>query len=104
MTAATSPQGANPGQERFDSPRDIRAALLPEEVTAFDAAYQRALQKASETLSFEALQSTLTNWRRIVADDLGRSGRAPPDVAAGRANPQDRTAARERGRVGAVAS
>ncbi|MPY86127.1 MAG: hypothetical protein GEV00_23475 [Actinophytocola sp.] len=65
MTAAASQQGPNPGQERFDSPRDIRAALLPEEVTAFDAAYQRALQEASETLSLEALQSTLANWRRI---------------------------------------
>ncbi len=64
MTAA-APHGPNPGLDRFDSPRDIRAALLPEEVAAFDAAYQRALQEASETLSLETLQSTLANWRRI---------------------------------------
>jgi Family of unknown function (DUF6247) len=65
MTAAASHHGPTPGRERFDSPRDIRAALLPEEVAAFDAAYQRALQEASETLSLETLQSTLANWRRI---------------------------------------
>lgn len=40
-------------------------ALLPEEVAEFDAAYQRALREASETLSLETLQSTLANWRRI---------------------------------------
>jgi hypothetical protein len=39
MTAAASHDGPTPGRERFDSPRDIRAALLPEEVAAFDAAY-----------------------------------------------------------------
>lgn len=65
MTAAASHHGGNPGQERFDSPREIRAALLPEEVAAFDAAYQQALQEASKTLSLETLQSTLANWRRI---------------------------------------
>ncbi|MEU6646766.1 DUF6247 family protein [Saccharomonospora sp. NPDC046836] len=65
MTAAASHHGRNPDRERFDSPRDIRAALLPEEVPAFDGAYQQALREASETLSLEALQSTLANWRRI---------------------------------------
>jgi hypothetical protein len=65
MTAAASHDGPNPGRERFDSPREIRAALLPEEAPAFDAAYQRALREASETLSLETLQSTLANWRRI---------------------------------------
>lgn len=65
MTAAASHHGPPPGRERFESPRDIRAALLPEEVAAFDAAYQRALREASETLSLETLQSTLANWRRI---------------------------------------
>jgi hypothetical protein len=39
--------------------------LLPEEVPAFDAVYQRAMRKALETLSLETLQSTLANWRRI---------------------------------------
>ncbi|HVW39725.1 MAG TPA: DUF6247 family protein [Amycolatopsis sp.] len=65
MTAAASSHGSNPDHERFESPRDIRAALLAEEVPAFDSAYQQALREASETLSLEALQSTLVNWRRI---------------------------------------
>ncbi|EHR52815.1 hypothetical protein SacmaDRAFT_4638 [Saccharomonospora marina XMU15] len=65
MTAAASHHGGNPGQGRFDSPREIRAALLPDEVAAFDVAYQQALREAAETLSLEALQSTLANWRRI---------------------------------------
>lgn len=63
VTAAAENHG--PGPVRFESPRDIRAALLPEEVATFDAAYQGALREASETLSLEALQSTLASWRRI---------------------------------------
>lgn len=55
MTAATSQQGPDPAHGRFDSPRDVRAALLPEEVRAFDATYQEALREVSETLSLEAL-------------------------------------------------
>ncbi|ASR33865.1 hypothetical protein BAY61_01400 [Prauserella marina] len=65
MTAAAAHGGPQPGRERFDSPLAIRAALLPEEVAAFDTACQQALRNASETLSLEALQSTLANWRRI---------------------------------------
>ncbi|TWE30365.1 hypothetical protein FHX69_3062 [Prauserella muralis] len=65
MTAAASHHGRNPDRARFDLPRDIRAALLPEEVPAFEAAYQQALRDASETVSLEVLQSTLANWRRI---------------------------------------
>jgi Family of unknown function (DUF6247) len=65
VTAAAANHGPNPRPERFDSPREIRAALLPEEVGDFDAAYQQALRLASETLSLEALQATLASWRRI---------------------------------------
>jgi Family of unknown function (DUF6247) len=65
VTAAAANHGSNPGPERFDSPREIRAALLPEEVGDFDAAYQQALRSASETLSLEVLQATLASWRRI---------------------------------------
>ncbi|MEU6646937.1 DUF6247 family protein [Saccharomonospora sp. NPDC046836] len=65
MTAAAAHDGPQPGRDRFDSPRAIRAALLPEEVAAFDTAYQQSLRDASESLSLEALQATLANWRRI---------------------------------------
>lgn len=65
VTAAAANHGPNQDPGRFDSPRAIRAALLPEEVGDFDAAYQQALRSASETLSLEALQATLESWRRI---------------------------------------
>ncbi|WP_236789333.1 DUF6247 family protein [Amycolatopsis sp. GM8] len=65
MTAAAANHGPTPGGARFDSPREIRAALLPEEAGEFDADYQQALRQASETLSLEDLQATLANWRRI---------------------------------------
>jgi hypothetical protein len=65
VTVAAANHDSNPGPERLDSPREIRAALLPEEVPAFDAAYQQTLWVASETLSLEALQTTLASWRRI---------------------------------------
>ena len=65
MTAAATNRHPNPGPERLDSPREIRAALLPEEVGDFEAAYQQALRLASETLSLEALHATLASWRRI---------------------------------------
>jgi hypothetical protein len=96
MTAAAANHGSSPGPERFDSPREIRAALLPEEVEDFDAAYQQALRLASETLSLEALQATLASWRRIArmtqADPAGhrrmleqakrtlRTGQLPDDA------------------------
>jgi hypothetical protein len=60
MTAAKH-GGPTPRRERFDSPREVRAALLPEAVAVFEAAYQRALREASETLSLETLQPTLVN-------------------------------------------
>jgi hypothetical protein len=50
--------------QRFASPRAIRAALLPEQVAAFDAAFDVALTAARETLSLDQLRSVLRMWRR----------------------------------------
>ncbi|SDM91659.1 DUF6247 family protein [Allokutzneria albata] len=47
------------------SPRAIRAALLPEEVDAFDADYRRALKTAAEALSLDELHGMLEHWHRI---------------------------------------
>jgi hypothetical protein len=96
VTAAAANHGQTPDRGGFDSPREIRAALLPEEVGDFDAAYQQALKLASETLSLEALQDTLSSWRRIAqmtqADPTGhrqmlaqakrtrRTGQLPDDA------------------------
>lgn len=96
MTSAAANHGPTPDRERLSSPREIRAALLPEEVGEFDAAYQQALRAASETLSLEALQATLESWRRVArmtqADPVGhrrmleqakrtrRTGQLPEDA------------------------
>jgi hypothetical protein len=47
--------------ERFGSPEAIRAALLPEQVSEFDA----ALTAARQTLHLDQLRHVLRRWRRI---------------------------------------
>ncbi|MDQ2707528.1 MAG: DUF6247 family protein [Actinomycetota bacterium] len=49
------------------TPRNIRAALLPDDRAAFDAAYTDALDAARETLDLTMLFETLERWRRIAA-------------------------------------
>ncbi|MFI9816737.1 DUF6247 family protein [Saccharothrix variisporea] len=51
--------------ERFPSPEDIRAALLPEEAPDFDAAYEAALVAARKTLHLDELRHVLRAWRRV---------------------------------------
>jgi hypothetical protein len=47
------------------SPREIRAALLPEEAVAFDRAWRAALDEAAEALDLTGVFETLNQWRRI---------------------------------------
>ncbi|MFE9750758.1 DUF6247 family protein [Saccharothrix saharensis] len=49
----------------FGSPELIRAALLPEHVGEFDAAFDAALSAARRTLRLDQLRSTLQVWRRV---------------------------------------
>lgn len=49
----------------FDSPAAIRAALLPEQVADFDAAYDAGLTAARQTLRLDELHRFLRTWRRI---------------------------------------
>ncbi|MGH3963662.1 MAG: DUF6247 family protein [Pseudonocardiaceae bacterium] len=51
--------------ERFDSPEAIRAALLPEQVGEFDAAFDAALTAARQTLHLDQLRHVLRMWRRM---------------------------------------
>lgn len=51
--------------EKFPSPEDIRAALLPEEAPDFDAAYDAALVAARKTLRLDELRHVLRAWRRV---------------------------------------
>lgn len=50
--------------ERFGSPEEIRAALLPEQVAEFDAAYSAALNTARGTLQLDELRHVIRVWRR----------------------------------------
>ena len=50
---------------RFGSPAAIRAALLPEHVAEFDAAYAAALTSARRALSLDELHHVLRVWRRV---------------------------------------
>lgn len=49
----------------FDTPREIRAALLPEEVGQFDSAWRNALARAAEALDLTEVHAVLDSWRRI---------------------------------------
>ena len=49
---------------KFRSPADIRAALLPEQQDAFDAAFDVALTAARKTLQLDELQDMMRVWRR----------------------------------------
>ncbi|MCD2186630.1 DUF6247 family protein [Actinomycetospora soli] len=65
MTTSTSPRPERRGSlARGASPASIRAALLPEDKTVFDAAYEDALERARRDYDLAALHDTLENWRR----------------------------------------
>jgi hypothetical protein len=49
---------------RFNSPEEIRAALPPEQVAEFDAAFEAALGSARRTLRLDRLRDVLRMWRR----------------------------------------
>ena len=68
MTAAANHPDHEPGE--LDSPRAIRAALLPEERDEFDAAYKQALADAGEKLDLADVFETLAGWRRIARHTL----------------------------------
>lgn len=50
--------------QRFSSPEEIRAALLPEQRSDFDAAFDAALTSARQTLHLDQLRNVLRVWRR----------------------------------------
>ena len=50
---------------KFGSPEAIRAALLPEQVAGFDAAYDAALTVARQTWRLDQLRHVLRMWRRM---------------------------------------
>lgn len=50
--------------QRFGSPEEIRAALLPEQLAEFDDAFNAALAIARQTLRLDQLRHVLRMWRR----------------------------------------
>ncbi|MFD9890166.1 DUF6247 family protein [Amycolatopsis sp. NPDC059027] len=50
---------------KFSSPEAIRAALLPEQLDEFDAAFEAALVAARQTLRLDRLREVLRTWRRV---------------------------------------
>jgi hypothetical protein len=51
--------------QRFGSPEEIRAALLPEQAAEFDDAFNAALATARRTLRLDQLRHVLRMWRRL---------------------------------------
>jgi flavin-binding protein dodecin len=46
------------------SPREIRGALLPEEVGEFDSAWRGALARAADSLDLAEVHEVLRRWHR----------------------------------------
>lgn len=47
------------------SPREIRAALLPEEAGDFDREYRQVMREAMETLELTPVVEMLERWHRV---------------------------------------
>ncbi len=47
------------------TPREIRAALIGEEVAHFDREYRRAMADAAESLDLSGVVSMLKRWQRV---------------------------------------
>ncbi|WP_246367686.1 DUF6247 family protein [Kibdelosporangium persicum] len=65
MGKAPVPPGPFPCPDEDFVTQTIRAALLPDEVAAFDRDCRRALKAAAESQSLGELHRTLEHWRRI---------------------------------------
>jgi hypothetical protein len=68
MTAAAA-QVPEPGQARPPfadaTPAQVRAALVPEDVEAFDTQWREAMASATESLDLSVVYRTLESWRRV---------------------------------------
>jgi|SRR6476469_354691 len=61
---------------RDASPKQIRAALIPEEQGEFDASWQNAMSEAAKAQDLGGVFSTLATWRvhAEITQDLGHEG------------------------------
>ena len=58
------------------SPREVRAALVPEEQPDFDRQWRKALAEAADSLELADVFRTLDSWRRraTITTHLGHDG------------------------------
>lgn len=58
------------------SPREVRAALVPEEQPDFDPQWRKALAEAADSLDLTDVFNTLDSWRRraTITTHLGHDG------------------------------
>lgn len=87
------------------SPGAIRAALLEEDRSRFDAAYESALAEARTSLDLSALFKTLEHWRRVALlqgdrDNYRRVVRRAAGLLTGEEIPTDEPLQVTRNRVG----
>lgn len=87
------------------APRDIRAALLPDDRAKFDAAYETALAESRENLDLTGLFKTLEHWRRVAVlqsdrEDYRRVVRRAAEALTGEAIPADEPLEVTRARAG----
>lgn len=87
------------------SPRDIRSALLPEDRSQFDVAYEGALAAARRSLDLTELFKMLESWRRVAVlqsdpESYRQLVRRAAELATGEAVPADEPLAVTRAKVG----
>lgn len=64
VTAAAASSPGDRRDFRDASPREVRAALIPDEVDDFDRQWRAALAEAAESLDLAGVFETLDAWRR----------------------------------------
>lgn len=74
--AAEAVEPPRPRNFKDASPREVRAALVPEEQGEFDEQWRDAMHKAAESLDLTEVNDILDSWRRraTTTNYLGHDG------------------------------
>jgi hypothetical protein len=74
--SAEAVEPSEPRTFKDASPREVKAALVPEERTDFDRQWRTALSDAGETLELADMFRVLDSWRRraMITTQLGHHG------------------------------
>jgi hypothetical protein len=74
--SAAAVERPGPGNFQDASPREVRAALVPEEQPDFDLQWQRAMTEATATFDLTEVFEILDSWRRraAITTALGYAG------------------------------